>query len=87
MFFSEEKNQKTFSRLSRSLQAAPEFKFAKVFCFFSTEKKTFLTYVAVFARSWRITGLRSGADFDDHVDDDTEVIQSAVVMDMFAHQR
>jgi hypothetical protein len=42
MFFSEEKNQKTFVGLSRPFQAAPTTKFAKVFCFFSSEKKTFL---------------------------------------------
>jgi hypothetical protein len=48
MFFSEEKNQKTFVlRRSqdrghgRDLAAAPEI---KVFCFFSSEKKSFLPY-------------------------------------------
>jgi len=41
-FFSEEKNQKTFTTLSRTPQAAPGSEFAKVFCFFSSEKKTFL---------------------------------------------
>jgi hypothetical protein len=42
VFFSEEKNQKTFGTLSRLYQAAPTPEFAKVFCFFSSEKKTFL---------------------------------------------
>jgi len=42
VFFSEEKNQKTLRVLSRTLQAAPTPEFAKVFCFFSSEKKTFL---------------------------------------------
>jgi hypothetical protein len=41
VFFSEEKNQKTFATLSRSSQAAPTPEWAKVFCFFSSEKKTF----------------------------------------------
>jgi hypothetical protein len=42
MFFSEEKNQKTFAMLSRFSQAAPTSELARVFCFFSSEKKTFL---------------------------------------------
>jgi hypothetical protein len=47
LFFSEEKNQKTFasSPLPRSggiLPPAPEI---KVFCFFSSEKKTLLHYI------------------------------------------
>jgi hypothetical protein len=44
MFFSEEKNQKTFATLSRHSQAAQTPEFAKVFCFFSSEKKTFLLF-------------------------------------------
>jgi len=44
VFFSEEKNQKTFSVLSRTLQAAHTPEFAKVYCFFSSEKKAFLSY-------------------------------------------
>jgi len=42
VFFSEEKKQKTSMTLSLSSQAAPTPEFAKVFCFFSSEKKTFL---------------------------------------------
>jgi ABC-type amino acid transport substrate-binding protein/mono/diheme cytochrome c family protein len=44
VFFSEEKNQKTFSMLSRTFQAAHTAAVAKVFCFFSSEKKTFLAF-------------------------------------------
>jgi len=50
MFFSEEKNQKTFvpapaaiSKLSANLNVAPEL---KVFCFFSSEKKTSLLHAS-----------------------------------------
>ncbi len=43
-FLSEEKNQKAFVTLSRPSQAAQTPEFAKVFYFFSTEKKTFLPY-------------------------------------------
>ena len=39
VFFSEEKN---FCYASPTLQAAPGSEFAKVFCFFSSEKKTLL---------------------------------------------
>jgi hypothetical protein len=39
MFFSEEKTQKTLRVLSRTVQAAQTPEFAKVFCFFSSEKK------------------------------------------------
>jgi hypothetical protein len=55
MFFSEEKNQKTFSwavadlsfrapppAIPARMQAAQTPEFAKVFCFFSSEKKAFL---------------------------------------------
>ena len=45
VFFSVEKNQKTFTTLSRPSQAAPTPEFAKVFCFFSSEKKTFLNFL------------------------------------------
>jgi hypothetical protein len=41
MFFSEEKNQKTFMSLSRVSPAACA-QDAKVSCFFSSEKKAFL---------------------------------------------
>jgi hypothetical protein len=41
-FFSEEKNQKTFASASRFYPAEPTPQFAKVFCFFSSEKKIFL---------------------------------------------
>jgi hypothetical protein len=41
-FFSEEKNQKTFATLSRPSPAAQTPELAKVFCFFSSEKKSFL---------------------------------------------
>ena len=41
-FFSEEKNQKTFASASRFYPAEPTPQLAKVFCFFSSEKKIFL---------------------------------------------
>jgi len=44
MFFSEEKNQRTFLTLSRTFQAAQTPEKSKVFCFFSSEKKTFLPF-------------------------------------------
>ena len=54
-FFSEEKNQKTLRVLSRTLQAAPTPEIAKVFCFFSTEKKTFLSYPSINPRKYPLT--------------------------------
>ncbi len=48
MFFSEEKNQKTFTSGARgqvqamATQCEAAEKYIKVFCFFSSEKKTFL---------------------------------------------
>jgi hypothetical protein len=48
MFFSEEKNQKTFiPALAASSRPSPPMESCgklKVFCFFSSEKKTFLPY-------------------------------------------
>jgi hypothetical protein len=41
VFFSEEKNRNFFRMLSRTEQAAQIPKLVKVFCFFSSEKKTF----------------------------------------------
>jgi len=44
MFFLEKKNQETFVPRSVSFRAAPAREI-KVFCFFSSEKKTFLSSV------------------------------------------
>jgi hypothetical protein len=41
MFFSEEKNQKTFASLAHAAGKSRDSD-PKVFCFFSLEKKTFL---------------------------------------------
>jgi hypothetical protein len=40
--FLEKRSKRLFRVLSRTSQAAPTPEFAKVFCFFSSEKKTFL---------------------------------------------
>jgi hypothetical protein len=42
VFFSEEKNQKTFTSAVADHAGARGSEFAQVFCFFSSEKKTFL---------------------------------------------
>jgi hypothetical protein len=44
MFFFEEKNQKTFVPRSVSILVTPPQK-VKVFCFFSSEKKAFFSYL------------------------------------------
>jgi hypothetical protein len=53
VFFFEKKNQKTFAIWSRRCQCLRD-QIAKVFCFFSSEKKTFLflSYVMFSDRHW-----------------------------------
>jgi hypothetical protein len=47
LFFSEEKNQKTFFCYIAQLSGGTTPTFAKVFCFFSSEKKAFLSLQSV----------------------------------------
>jgi hypothetical protein len=62
VFFSEEKKQKTFVMLSRSYQAAQTPEFAKVFCFFSSEKKALPSVPAAGARIFLTAFLEFGTN-------------------------
>jgi hypothetical protein len=53
-FFFEKKNQKTFVRLGGAYPAKPKPKQTKVFCFFFSKKKTFLSRSNSYFQAGRI---------------------------------